>query len=94
MEKNKEFSKRILDSINRVRADPPAFAKELEDNELPHIDEEGVISLPSRDPMMLEEGKQAVSGSHRNDSNFTVVSRLHQKSEITQKRLSRAFAVE
>ena len=57
MEKNKEFSKRILDCVNRARADPAAFAKELETNELPHIDGEGVISLPGRDPMMLEEGK-------------------------------------
>ena len=57
MEKNKEFSKRILDSLNRVRADPEAFAKELEVNELPHIDSEGVISLPGKDPVMLEEGK-------------------------------------
>ena len=70
MVENKEFSKRILECVNRARADPPAFAKELEKNELPYIDSEGVISLPGKDPMPLEEGKAAVSLPHRIHSNF------------------------
>ena len=57
----KEFSKQILECVNRVRADPPAFASEIEKNELPYIDDEGVLSLPGKDPIQLDEGKQAVS---------------------------------
>ena len=30
----KEFSKRILDCVNKARADPAAFAREVEKNEL------------------------------------------------------------
>ena len=47
----KEFSRRILDCINKARADPAAFARELENQELPYIDNEGVISLPGKEPL-------------------------------------------
>lgn len=47
----KEFSKQILECVNRARADPPAFASEIEKNELPCIDDEGVLSLPDKDPL-------------------------------------------
>ena len=57
----KEFSRRILDCVNKARADPAAFARELEKNELPHIDKDGVISVPGKEPLELSEGKAAVS---------------------------------
>ena len=47
----KEFAKRILDCVNKARADPAAFAREVEKNELPYIDEEGVISVPGKEPL-------------------------------------------
>ena len=70
MVENKEFSKQILECINKVRIDPPAFAAYLEKNELPYIDGEGVICLPGKDPIQLDEGKAAVSLAHRIHSNF------------------------
>ena len=47
----KEFSKRILECVNKARADPPAFAREIEKTELPYIDDEGVISVPGKEPL-------------------------------------------
>ena len=51
MVENKEFSKQILECVNKVRIDPPAFAAYLEKNEVPYIDGEGVINLPGKDPI-------------------------------------------
>ena len=47
----KEFSRRILECVNKARADPAAFARELEKQEVPYIDDQGVLSLPGKEPL-------------------------------------------
>ena len=51
MVEKKEFSKQILEYVNEARADPAAFARDLEVNALPYIDDEEVLSLPGKDPI-------------------------------------------
>ena len=47
----KEFSRQILEYVNQARADPAAFARELEMNELPYIDDQQILSVPGKDPV-------------------------------------------
>ena len=52
------FSKRVLEEINLVRADPLSIINALRE-QMNYIDEENVLNVPNRDPIQLEEGQSA-----------------------------------
>ena len=52
------FSKRVLDEINLVRADPLSIIDAIRE-QMNYVDEASALRVPNRDPIQLEEGQSA-----------------------------------
>ena len=61
-ESGKSFVRQLLDIINSVRASPVSIVAAIQE-QMSHVDEENVLSVPGRVPIQLEEGKKAVSNA-------------------------------
>ena len=52
------FSKRVLDEINLVRADPLSIIDAIRE-QMNYVDEDSALRVPNREPIQLEEGQSA-----------------------------------
>ena len=54
------FARQVLEEINTVRTQPRSIVRALQE-QMNQIDDDQVLSIPGRDPIQLEEGREAVS---------------------------------
>ena len=59
-EENLPFARRLLHAINALREKPHSILPALR-TQMSHVDEDGVLEVPGREAIQLEEGKSAVS---------------------------------
>lgn len=53
------FTKQILAAINEVRKNPHSIVRSLQE-QMHQVDDDNILNAPGRDPIQLEEGRQAV----------------------------------